>query len=343
MSTSIFEILDALRRAQGAMLDVLGLGPIENRYRIVASTRTWRLREYLDSGSRPVVLIVSAPFKRPYIWDLAPSASAVAYCLQQRLRVYLLEWTFTDDTDAGLEECVRDAIGESVAKILKSEPGTKPYIMGHSLGGTFSAMFAALEPRLVRGLVLMGAPLCFQAGASRFRDSVAQLTLATIPTPQILPGSLISHVAALASPDEFVWSRMVDAVLSVLDSQALETHTRVIRWTLDESPVPARLLREIHEQLYKADGFLRGTLTIGHRKIGPWRLPMPMLVLVKVDDTIAPLASVMPFIAAMHGRNVRILEHPGETGVGLQHLSILTGRRGYERTWPVIISWLKKH
>src|SRR5262249_10344381 len=52
------------------------------------------------------------------------------------------------------------------------------------------------------------------------------------------PGSLLSHMSALASPDTFIWSRMADAVASVADIHAKEIHGRVERWALDEAALP---------------------------------------------------------------------------------------------------------
>jgi polyhydroxyalkanoate synthase len=40
---------------------------------------------------------------------------------------------------------------------------------------------------------------------------------------------------------------------------------------------------------------------------------------------------------------VRLIEYPGEIGVGLQHLGVLIGRQAHARVWPEIISWLKAH
>jgi hypothetical protein len=48
----------------------------------------------------------------------------------------------------------------------------------------------------------------------------------------------------------------------------------------------------------------------------------------------------MPFLDAMPGPDVRVLDFPGEVGVG-QHLGILVGRQAYAQVWPEIISWLK--
>jgi polyhydroxyalkanoate synthase len=43
----------------------------------------------------------------------------------------------------------------------------------------------------------------------------------------------------------------------------------------------------------------------------------------------------------MRAGAARVIEYPGETGVGLQHLAILVGRQAYTRIWPQVISWIK--
>ena len=83
---------DILRRLQGNAFAAFGLGPVECPYRIAASGSHWRLRDYGNPDASDFLLVVAAPIKRPYIWDLAPSASKVRFCLEQGLRVHLLEW-----------------------------------------------------------------------------------------------------------------------------------------------------------------------------------------------------------------------------------------------------------
>lgn len=70
---------------------------------------------------------------------------------------------------------------------------------------------------------------------------------------------------------------------------------------------------------------------------------MPTLAVVNTADEIAPLNTIKPFISAMPPEGARILEYPGEIGVCLQHLGILTGREAHARVWPQIISWLRAH
>jgi polyhydroxyalkanoate synthase len=337
----MFAVVDAVRRAQGAVLEGLGFGPIECSYRIVASGPHWSLRGYGGSKVGPCLLIVAAPIKRPYIWDLAPEVSAVRFCLNQGLRVYLLEWTppSPGNGNAGLAECADQAIGEAAAR-LAGETGTLPFLMGHSLGGTFAAIFGILAPEAARGLVLLGAPLCFRPGISRFRDAIVALAPSKLADMEVVPGSLLSQLSAWASPETFVWSRLFDAMLSSADPVARAIHARVERWALDEVPLPTRLVDEILHWLYREDRLCRGTLSIRGRIAAPSRLRLPALAIVNPTDEIAPPASVLPFIKAMPGQDVRVLEYPGEIGVGLQHLGILVGQQAYARVWPEIISWL---
>src|SRR6266404_2671303 len=88
-----FAMIDRLHHAQGDALDVLGLGPRECAFQLISSGPHWRLRAYGRPDAAPSLLMVPAPIKRPYIWDLTPSVSAVRYCLHQGFRVHLLEWT----------------------------------------------------------------------------------------------------------------------------------------------------------------------------------------------------------------------------------------------------------
>ena len=79
-----FDVSDIIRRAQGAVVGALGLDPNECSYQTIASHSHWRLRDYGGKDSRSL-LIVAAPIKRPYIWDLTPSTSAIRFCLRRGL------------------------------------------------------------------------------------------------------------------------------------------------------------------------------------------------------------------------------------------------------------------
>jgi polyhydroxyalkanoate synthase len=336
-----FSAIDTFRRMQGNVLETFGFGPVESRYRVIASGSYWRLRDYDTVHRFRPLLIVAAPIKRPYIWDLAPSVSAIRCCLKAGLRVYLLEWLPASEKtcNVGIAECA-EAVTVCLAAIASGSHGTKPTLMGHSLGGTLAAICAATAPASIGGLVLLGSPLCFRPDESPFRDALVSLLPEAVSESEPYPGSILSHASAAASPDTFVWSRLTDAFLSLADERARDIHARVERWALDEVALPGKLVREIVELLYRENRFCRGTLKVGEQIIGPENLSAPTLAVVNTADVVASLNSVSPINEALGPEKFRIIEYPGETGVCLQHLGILVGLHAHAQVWPQIIDWI---
>ena len=336
-----FDVSDTIRRVQGDVVGAFGLNPQESPHKIIMSHPYWRLRDYGGDDRSRYLLIIAAPIKRPYIWDLAPSISAIRFCLHQGLYVQLLEWMPASPNagNCGLDEYVL-AISEAVATITTAAQGVMPSLIGHSLGGTLAAMYGALLPESIRSLVLLGAPLCFEPSENQFRDALVTLVPQEISDADPFPGSLLSHASALASPRAFIWSRLMDAAMSIGDPLAMAIHARVERWALDEMPLPGKLVHQIIDWLYRENRFRSNKLKIGEKFIGPSTLSVPTLAVVNTADDVAPLNSLKPFADAM-AKNVQIIEYTGELGVCLQHLGILVGRRAQAHVWPEILSWLK--
>lgn len=88
----MFNLMDEARRQAGRALDAAGFGPQEAPFRVVAEWPGARIRAYHPEGVEgPAILILPAPFKRAYIWDLLPEISAVRRCLERNCAVYVLE------------------------------------------------------------------------------------------------------------------------------------------------------------------------------------------------------------------------------------------------------------
>lgn len=343
-ATGMFFLADAFRKSQATLLSLLGLGSAECSYETIDSGVGWRLRAYSAPGDGPAVLVVAAPIKRPYIWDLAPSLSAVRLCLSLGLRISLLEWMPPRHADdrLGFSDCA-GAIGECVNRIASANDGVRPFLMGHSLGGTLAAIYAALEPDSIQGLILLGSPLCFRRGASPFGDGLVSILPDGLTELQLVPGSLLSELSALASPDEFLWARFADAALSLADRRAAELRLRIEGWALDEVALSGKLVGQILQLLYREDRFCQGRLGVRDKLVGPSCLRLPTLAVVNQSDHVAPPASVTHFLRRVPERNAQVIEYPGEIGVCLQHLAVLLGRRAHETLWPAIASWMGDH
>jgi polyhydroxyalkanoate synthase len=337
--------MDRLRRWHGVLLDSLGFAPRETPSRVVHGEPGLRLRAYGDAPrSAPTLLLVPAPIKRAYIWDIAPEASVVQYCLRRKMRVYLADWSGPQPPgrDFGLADYADRLLGACLAAIRDDCGAAKVSLAGHSLGGTLSAIFACLNPEQVASVVLLEAPLHFggDAGAlGRFLDAVPDTRFVAEIFGHV-PGSFLNSVCMASAPDEFQWRRMIDFSLSVRDRAKFTSHMRVIRWAHDEFPMPGRLFTDIVEMLYRGDRLMRGTLGLSGRRIGPRDIRAPMLCVFDPRSTIIPPQSILPFHDAAAAPEKRVLKYDGDIGVALRHVGVLVGASAHARTWPAIVDWL---
>jgi polyhydroxyalkanoate synthase len=339
---------DRLRRLAGNALDAAGLGPRETPWQPVHTAAFHSLRRYAASpGATPAgmtgapTLLVPAPIKRPYIFDLLPKVSVVRRCLDAGFATYLLAWlnVCSECPEAGLDEFTH-AIAEAAAAITHAE-GRRPIVIAHSLGGTLAALSAASRPQLPAGLVLIEAPLRFGEHAGALRTPVA-LSPPVWEIARLLggaPGSLLDFVSLAAVPDEFAWNRWFDAWRSFTDPDALRVHTLVLRWTLDELALPARLFAELVEHLYREDRFGKNELTIAGARALPGALAA-----VPVAAVVDPLSRlVLPASTLSLLSEATIFRYEREIGVALQHVGPLVGRRAHRLLWPRIIAWMRAH
>lgn len=341
---------DQLRRWLGKQLDAVGLGPIESRFQVVFTEPGVTLRYYEGEGvdgDGPVLLIVPAPIKRAYIWDLVPWASAVRKCLSSGLRVYLMHWEQPGAREQGfgLDEYADRLIRDCLQMIQTETKQSQVFLAGHSLGGTFAAIFAALYPEQVQGLILLEAPLHFGPHVSAFGPLVAAAPRAQILTSALgnVPGTLLSMVSFMAAPGSFGWSRWMDRLRSLPDFQALQTHLRVERWTLDEMPLPQQLFEEVVELLYREDRFLQGTLMVGGRRARPELVKAPLLSVLEPRSNLVPPQATLPFHQTVRSPDPKLLWYEGDTGVALQHVGVLVGQNAHQHLWPEIIRWIYAH
>jgi polyhydroxyalkanoate synthase subunit PhaC len=338
---------DEARRQVGQGLDALGFGPQETPHRVIAEFPGARLRSYGSgvSGRGPVLLVVAAPFKRCYIWDLLPNVSAIRRCVDTGIRVYLLEWTMPTERedDYGLA-AYADALPRAAVDAIEAETGvTAPILAGHSIGGTFAAIFATLHPDRVRGLVLVDAPLTFGENGGPLARAAkvappAWLIRQAAGSP--IAGSVINALSVAAAPDAFQFQRAADLAASALDPDALAIHARVERWTYDEFPLPGALFEEVLEGLYREDRFVGGTLQVGETRTGIARLRSPVVAVTNPAGSIVPPRSILDGLEAVPGLTFEVLEYEGERGPMLQHVGPLVGRLAHKRIWPRIVEWI---
>lgn len=337
--------MDRSRQARGQMYERAGYGPQETPYAIVHSEPGMQLRRYgQQEAGGPAVLLVPAPIKRSYIWDLAPHISVVRRWLEHGYRVYLAEWVPLAGTS--LDYGLADYGGRLLARAreaIRTDSGEDNVVLaGHSLGGILAAIHSCLHPEAVRATVLLEAPLHFEPATCCFSPLIRSTPDARRIAEHFgqVPGVFLNMMSAMAEPQAFQWERMLDRNLSLFDPQAMATHMRVERWTHDEFPLPGKLFVDLVESLYRRDEFMQGELLIGERTIGPRDLRSPLVSVADPRSKVIPPQAVLPFHDATASSAKLLLEYGGDVGVNLQHVGVLVGQSAHARIWPAIFDWL---
>lgn len=344
---AFFQQLDQVRQEQGRLLDALGWGPVRTPARVVLRRSGVVLKRYeAQAGeSAPVLLLVPAPIKRAYLWDLDPKISIVRQALESGLHVYLLEWEWPARRAAALAlaDCADRLLLDCLAAIERDTGRRRVALGGHSLGGTLAAIFSTLHPERVRGLVLLGAPLHFGSPAGSFRrfaGVIAGLELVG-EIPPVVPGSFLSLVTGALYPQSFGAERGFDLWVSLGEPSRLRTHLQVERWSLDELPLPRALFADVVGRLIRDDLFVRGELVVGGQLAAPERLSAPLLCVADARCEIVPPDAILPFVEAVGSKDTRLLWYEREIGVGLQHVGMLVGQNAHRRLWPAILTWVR--
>lgn len=340
-----FAAMDSARRNLGLMLDAAGLGPAQTPSRPVAELPGAILKVFNAKPAAPALLILPAPFKRPYLWDLLPQVSVVRAALARGLTVYRVDWRRPSVLDEwlGLAEYA-DLAPAAAADLIGVECGAAPFVAGHSLGGTLGAIFAALNPDRLRGLVLVDAPLAFGERGGPLAAAVAAMpearTLRAFAGAPV-PGTFLNALCIGADPQDFIAERLADFMLSLTDPLAAAIHARVARWTLDEFPLPGTLFEEVLEHLYRQDRFLAGTLPVGRRTAALSELRAPTLAVTNAASALVPPCSILAGLRASNAASAESLTYPGDRGPLLQHLGPLVAPYAHTHLWPAIFDWME--
>jgi polyhydroxyalkanoate synthase len=337
---SLLSPLDEWRRWRGWGMEAAGLGPRQQPGRIVRVRGRVGLRAYAPSdGDRPPLLLVPAPIKRAYIWDLDPAVSVVRHALSAGFSPYLLHWPEPDATDGdmGLADYADGHLGAAIDAVAAETGRSSLVLVGHSLGGTLAAMHAVLHPDRVTALALIGSPLRFGDGA------LEQLVRRSPPADHLtrgavtVPGAWLSETTVLAAPRSFQEQRLLDAMLSLTSPPLARLHMRVQRWMLDELPMPRQLYEDVVDGLYRENRFAAGTLRLHGRPVRLDDLRCPCVTAAEHRSDVVPPTAVAPRLAP-HPED-EALWYRGEVGVAVNHLGLLVGPLAHRRVWPRVFDW----
>ncbi|MGE3621204.1 MAG: alpha/beta fold hydrolase [Acidimicrobiia bacterium] len=300
--------------------------------------RLYRYRSDQRRIRQPILLVMSLVTK-PYVFDLSPGNSFVESLLARGFDVYAVDWGVPDvvESENTLETYCDEYLPRACAAVLDESDADAVTVYGYCLGGVLSLLFAAANPDLpVGSLVLMTTPV----DLSRLGPAMAILR-----DGRLDPDELIDETGNV--PMELVFdmfrvmkitgdiSAYAELVRHLDNSAFVAGHQAIFQWAHDHIPFPGATFRQIVRQFLRDEQLLRGRVELAGRPVDLRDIACPVLNLTGAADQIIPPESNAPLLALVEGID--------NLQLAAGHAGLIVGRSAQRQTIPAIAEWIEAH
>jgi len=310
---------------------VVGAAPAD----VVHRENKWSLLRYRARPGGPAVrtplLLVPSLINRHYVLDLQPGKSFVEAMVEAGHDVWAIDWGRPTDEDRflTLEDFADRALGRAVRVASRVSGAGKAHLMGYCLGGTLTAIHAAVRPEQVASLTLVAAPV-------RFGDEglLAAWTRSTGFDPSTLvsafgnaPWPLMQAAFHMLRPT-LTLAKLVHLFHKADDEQYVAGFLALEKWGNDNVSFPGRAFQDLIQDLYRDDALARGTLSMAGRPARLANVRCPLLAITFEHDTIVPAASATAILELAGSKDVEHIHLPGG------HVGAMVSRAAKDGLWP---------
>lgn len=293
---------------------------------------------------RVPILLIYALINRPYILDLMPGNSFVEFLVRQGFDVYMLDWGIPgdEDKDLRLDDYVLDYIPRAVKKVLRTSGADEVTVFGYCMGGTLSAMYAALFPeKPLKNLVLLTSPIDFTpedvglfglwTSEKYFNPDLVVEAFGNVPADLIDTGNrMLKPVTNYVGSYVNLWER-------ILEDKSIDSWLAMSKWVNDGVPLAGEAFRQWIREFYQQNKLVKGEIMLRGRTVDLSRITCPLLSIAGTKDHICtlPQAEAAMRLVGSTDKEFLVLE--------AGHVGLLTGSGAKGTLWPKVRSWLAAH
>jgi polyhydroxyalkanoate synthase len=290
-----------------------------------------------SSTCRTPVLIVYALVNRQYMLDLQPDRSMIRNLLNLGLDVFIIDWGYPNKADMylTLDDYISGYIENCVDVVRKVAQTDKVNLMGICQGGTFSAIYAALNPDKVQNLVTLVAPIDFSTNEGLLFNWSKHLNIdALVDSYRIIPGDFLNGGFLMLMPFNLNIRKYVDMLDVMEDKEKLLNFLRMEKWIFDSPGQVGECLRQFIKDCYQQNKLVKGELKIGERVVDLGNISMPLLNIYASTDHLVPPAATKPLNDLVGTEDKTLYEFKGG------HIGVFVGGRSQKELAPAISKWL---
>ncbi len=294
-----------------------------------------------DLEDRPPILLVYALINEPYILDLQPGRSVVETLLDYGLDVYMIDWKKPDKRHQfeTLDDYVNYFIDVCVDKVRKYRDKESINILGYCMGGTLSAMYAALHSEKVRTLSLMAAGLDFEKDTGNLKLWADHDFFHPEKVTEAFgncPAEFLDGAYLFLSPVNNTVGKLLNLAENVENEEFVEMFFRMEKWIHDGKDVPGKTFSKFVKDLYQENKLVKNELKIGGKRVDLKNIDMPVLLLMGEYDTLVPPESSESFIEAIASDDTEIMKE----SVG--HIGLSVSSKVHPGLWGKVAEWIKE-
>ncbi len=333
---SLVNVVERMTRDPATLVDRT---PYEVIHRNGDKLEVRRYRPLAEDLHRTPVLLIPPLMVKPFIYDLSPSRSFVAWLLAEGFDVFLVDFGEPDASDEGvtLESYVLDWLPQAVDATCRIAGSERVSLIGYCMGGLFALMHtSANRDRRVRNIVNIASPV-----DSRKMGALAWLGRTT--HEQVLyisqrlgnvPGRLSGALFKLIHPLHHL-TRYAALLRHLGDDEYVETFDALSEWTNNFIDYPGEAFRQFFRDFIKHNKLRNGEMVFGEGAVADlgW-IRCPLLCFAGEKDIIAPERSTRELLDLVASDDKRLLVVPGG------HLGTVAGHAAPEQVWRPTSRWL---
>lgn len=318
----------------------VGLTPKE----VIWTKNKTKLYRYISSQPKKYktpLLMVYALINKPYILDLTPGGSMVEYLVNRGFDVYLLDWGTPGEEDKHmkLDDYILDYIPKAVKKVLRKSGASEISLLGYCMGGTMTAIFAALHPELpIKNIVFMTSPFDFEKTGlyARLLDERHFNLDKVVEIFGNVPPEMIDFGNKMLKPLTNFYGPYVSLLDRSQNQKFVKSWKLMQKWLTDGIPFPGEAYRQWIRDFYQQNKLIKGELMIRGRKVDLANIKANILNISAEKDLIAMPHQVEALMNVVSSKDKQYICVP--TG----HVSVTFGPKANSITYPTIGDWLAK-
>ncbi len=304
--------------------------------------KLYRYQPAKEKTNKVPLLMIYALINKPYILDLTPGSSLIEYLTDQGHDVYLLDWGTPgyEDRHMKLDNYVLDYIPRAIQKVLRTSGADEVSLLGYCMGGTMTAISAALHPELpIRNLIFMTSPFDFEDTGlfTNWLDERYFNLDKMIDTFGIIPPEAIDLGNKLLKPLVNYIGPFVSLADRADNEDFVKSWSLMQKWVHDGIPFPGEAFRQWIGDFYQKNKLIKDELVIRGQQVQLSHITANILNIAAQRDHIAAPEQVKPLMQKVSSQDKTY--HVMPTG----HVSVVVGGNAVKRTYPTIEQWLVEH